>query len=496
MEVMEAAIVSEFDLRLSGGTAVLPGIGPTAVDIGVRGGRIAALLAPGAPGRAEETVDVTARVILPGAIDAHVHLGQDITVPKTAEDVAAETASAAAGGVTSLLAYLMSPEPYERSYAPAVELMGAHAHTDFGFHFCVVTRAQLEAIPRYVREFGVSSFKFFMNFRGEEGAYLGLPGNDDGFLHDLLQIAAANGAMVDPHAENIELIWRLREQVPRGAHSSLADWNQTRPPYVEAEAEQRVAYLAGVAGASVYAVHVTSAAALHALSTQRRDYPDIFIETCPHYLTLDVDSDLGSRGKVNPPLRTAADREALWAAVADGRVDVIGSDHVPRHFSAKDKDMWSASAGFPGTGTLLPLLISEGHIRRGLPWSRIAELTSTRPAQLFGLYPRKGVIAPGSDADLAVIDLSEGYRIDAANDPSRSGYSVWQDWQVNCRVEHTLLRGQFAVRSGQVKTARGRYLHRSASGAAALAAQAAAAADPAGTSGERPALSTEVQAAT
>lgn len=470
--------MSGFDLRLSGGRAVLPGIGPTAVDIGVSQGRIAALLAPGASGDAEETVDVTGRMILPGAIDAHVHLGQDITVPKTEQDVAAETASAAAGGVTSLLAYLMSPDSYERSFRPAVELMGAHSHTDFGFHFCVVTRAQLEAIPRYVREFGVSSFKFFMNFRGEEGAYLGLPGNDDGFLYDLLRITAENGAMVDPHAENIELIWRLREEVNRTADAGLADWNRTRPPFVEAEAERRAAYLASVAGASVYAVHVTSAAALEALSAQRRDYPNIFVETCPHYLTLDIDSDLGPRAKVNPPLRTRADREALWAAVADGRVDVIGSDHVPRHFSAKDKDIWSASAGFPGTGTLLPLLISEGHLRRGLPWSRIAELTSTRPAQLFGLYPRKGAIAPGSDADLAVINLDEGYRVDAAADPSGSGYSVWQDWAVDCRVEHTLLRGQFAVRSGELGAAgRGRYLHRGASGAAALAAQAAAAAD-------------------
>lgn len=464
--------MSDFDLRLSGGRAVLPGLGLTPVDICISGGRIAALAAPGAPGQAAETLDVSDRVILPGAIDAHVHLGQDISVPKTVRDVAAETASAAAGGVTTMLAYLMSAQPYEEAFGPTAELMESHAHTDFGFHFCIVSRDQLDAIPRYIKEFGVSSFKFFMNFRGEEGAYLKLQGNDDGFLYDLLKTTAENGAMVDPHAENIELVWRLRDEVPRSPDAGLADWNRTRPPFVEAEAEQRVAYLASVVGASVYAVHVTSAEALQALETQRRRYPNIFIETCPHYLTLDMDSDLGSRGKVNPPLRTAADREALWAAVADGRVDVIGSDHVPRHFSAKDKDIWSASAGFPGTGTLLPLLISEGHLRRGLPLSRIAEVTSTRAAQLFGLYPRKGVIAVGSDADLAVIDLRQGYQVDASADPSGAGYSVWEGQRVGCRVEHTLLRGRFAVRSGKVNTGSGRYLPRTASGAAALAAQA------------------------
>jgi dihydropyrimidinase len=466
--------VTDFDLRLAGGRVVLPGSGPAArpplVDICVREGRIAALMAPDAPGQARETVDVTERVILPGAIDAHVHLGQDITVPKTEQDVAAETASAAAGGVTTLLAYLMSPQPYEETFEPTVELMRRHAHTDFGLHFCIVSRQQLDAIPDYVKQFGVSSFKFFMNFRGEEGAYLGLPGNDDGFLYDLLRITAEHGAMVNPHAENIELVWRLRDQVPRDPGAGLLDWHRTRPPFVEAEAEQRVAYLASVVGASVYAVHVTSAEALHALGRQRQAYPNVFTETCPHYLTLDVGSDLGSRGKVNPPLRTSADREELWAAIEDGRVDVIGSDHVPRHFLAKDKDIWSASAGFPGTGTMLPLLISEGHLRRGLPLSRIAELTSTRAAQLFGLYPRKGVIAVGSDADLVVVDLRSGYRVEASKDPSGSGYSVWEGRQVDCRVEHTLLRGRFAVRSGVVGAGGGHYLARPASGAAALAA--------------------------
>lgn len=463
--------MTAFDLRLTGGRAVLPGLGLTAVDIAIRDGRIAALLAPGEAAEATETVQVTDRVILPGAIDAHVHLGQDITVPKTEQDAAAETASAAAGGVTTLLAYLMSPQPYDETFGPSVELMESYAHTDFGFHFCIVSREQLAALPRYIKDFGVSSFKFFMNFRGEEGAYLNLSGNDDGFLYDLLKTTAEHGAMVDPHAENIELIWRLREDMQRSPDAGLTDWDRTRPSFVEAEAEQRVAYLASVVGASVYSVHVSSGEALRALVAQRQHYPNIFIETCPHYLTLDVDSDLGPRGKVNPPLRSAADREQLWAAVADRRVDVIGSDHVPRHFSAKDKDLWSASAGFPGSGTLLPLLISEGYLRRGLPLSRIVEVTSTRAAELFGMYPRKGVITVGADADLAVIDLTRGFTIDAASDPSASGYSVWQGQQLDCRVEHTLLRGHFAVRDGEVTTPAGRFVARPTSGAAALAAQ-------------------------
>jgi dihydropyrimidinase len=461
--------MAAYDLRLAGGEAVLPGLGQTPVDIYLARGRIAALVSPGAaPLAAEETVDVTGLVVVPGAIDAHVHLGQDLSVPKTKDDAAAETASAAAGGVTTILAYLMSPRPYHELIDQATSLMSAHAHTDFGFHFCLVTKEQVESVPRYVSEFGVSSFKFFMNFRGDEGAYLGLPGNDDGFLFDVLTVTAKSGAMASPHAENIELVWRIRKMVEKAPDAGLDMWDRARPDFVEAEAEQRVAYLARVTGASVYAVHVTSAEALSALTAQRTRYSNIFIETCPHYLTLSAASPIGTRGKVNPPLRSAADQEALWAAIADGTVDVVGSDHVPRHFSAKDKDLWSASAGFPGTGTLLPLLVSEGR-KRGVPLSRIVELTSTRPAQLFGMYPRKGAIRLGADADLAVLNLAAQSTVMAQTQHSGAQYSVWEGWPVDCVVEHTLLRGRFAVRGGQVQEAHGQFIPRHRSGQAALA---------------------------
>lgn len=462
--------MTTYDLRLAGGEAVLPGVGLTPVDICVRNGRIAALLERGdEAGAARETLDVSGRVVLPGAIDAHVHLGQDISVPRTPEDAAAETASAAAGGVTTMLVYLMSPQPYEDLFADATDVMATHGHTDFGFHFCLVTGEQVRSVPHYVKDLGVSSFKFFMNFRGNEGAYLGLPGNDDGFLYDLLRAVAENGAMANPHAENIELVWRIREETAMQGDDGLDAWDRVRPAFVEAEAEQRVAYIASVVGASVYAVHVTSAEALLALLRHRDHHPDVFIETCPHYLLLDHSSPIGSRGKVNPPLRTPADAETLWAAVADGTIDVVGSDHVPRHHAAKDKDIWSASAGFPGTGTVLPLLLSEGHLKRGLALERITQLTATRPAQLFGMYPRKGAILPGADADLAVVDLDAEDTIQAVRQHSGAGYSVFEGWKVGCRVEHTLLRGRFSVRDGEVTDTLGAYVPRPRSGRAALA---------------------------
>src|SRR6185312_6055085 len=176
-----------FDLRLSGGRALLPGADDLVeVDVLVRDGVIAGLCAPGSAADVAQDVSVTGLAVLPGIIDAHVHLGQDITVPKTPEDARKETEAAAAGGVCTLLAYLMTATPYHEVLDDAVAVMETHGVIDFGFHFCIVTREQLAALPAYTSELGVSSFKFFMNFRGDEGKYLGLPGNDDGFLFDLL----------------------------------------------------------------------------------------------------------------------------------------------------------------------------------------------------------------------------------------------------------------------------------------------------------------------
>jgi dihydropyrimidinase len=463
-------VAERCDLRLSGGRVLLPGAEDLSeVDVLVRDGVIAGLCAPTAAADVAEDVSVAGLAVLPGIIDAHVHLGQDITVPKTPDDARRETEAAAAGGVCTLIAYLMMATPYEEALDDAVAVMESHGVIDFGFHFCIVTREQLAALPVYA-ELGVSSFKFFMNFRGEEGKYLGLPGNDDGFLYDLMRAAADAGGMVDPHGENIEIVWNLRaQQMPEGL-SPLATWNHTRPDFVESEAQQRAAFLASVAGASMYAVHVTNAETLDVLARQRDRYAHIFLETCPHYLTHDIDSELGAVAKVNPPLRTAADREALWRAIARGDINVIGSDHVPRHRSAKSDDIWKASAGFPGLQTLLPVLVSEGYHRRAIPLARLIDAVTRTPARTFGLWPRKGAIAIGADADFAIVDLDGRHTVRAAEQHSGAEYTIYEGWELTGAVEHTVLRGRFVVRDREVvaQDGGGRFQPRHRSGAAAL----------------------------
>jgi len=457
------------DLRLHGGQVFIHGSGLVPADLLVTDGRIVGIVEGGIPTDALEHVDVSGLYVLPGAIDPHVHLGKDIRVPKDSDDADLETASAAAGGVTSMLVYLMSSEPYAGVMESAEAVMSQHSRVDYGYHFVLGTDQHLAELPDYVRDLGVSSFKFFMNFRGDEGAYLGMPGNDDGFMYDLLGLTADHGAMVNPHPENIELARRLQGRFRYNPDNPLSVWNAARPAIAEADAQQRVAYLAAATGASVYAVHTSSAAALDVVRMQREHYANLFVETCTHYLTLSEESDCGTYGKVNPPLRAPSDVEALWRGVADGSVDTLGSDHNARHRTHKEKDIWTATAGFPGTGVLFPVSLSEG-LRRRVPLERMVDVTSTRAAKLFGLYPRKGTIRVGSDADLVVLDPTGGSVIDAATQHSAAEYTPWQGHEITPRIVHTLVRGTFALRDGRLTEARnGRFIPRHHSGAAALA---------------------------
>ncbi len=463
-------VTTPADLRLAGGTVVLPGTGAQRADVLVADGRILAVIDPSSLAEARETIDVSGRHVLPGVVDAHVHLGADIAMPRDADDVRPETAAAAAGGVTSLIAYLMSAEPYDGVFASSKAAMEADALVDFGFHFCIGTREQLESIPSYVKDLGVSSFKFFMNFRTDEGQRLGLPGNDDGFLLELLEAAAANGAMVNPHAENADLIKLLARRGvldgPGVEENPLQAWDRSRPDYVEAEALERIGFLSMLAQADLHTVHVTNEMSLKVLRDVRAHQPKISIETCTHYLTLDIDAGVGAYGKVNPPLRPRSDVEALWEAIADGTIDTIGSDHVPRHGKHKQGGIAKASPGFPGLQSLLPLVLTEGHLKRGISLERIVDLVSTRPAANFGLGDRKGAIRPGADADVVVVDLNAPNVISTDHELSGAGFTPWDGAEVGVRVERTIVRGRTVFVDGAVTDeAAGQYLPRAKSGA-------------------------------
>ena len=456
------------DTVLSGGHAVLQDGSIAEADIGVAGGCIAAIAAPGTLS-GETAVDVKGLVVMPGAVDAHIHLGHgpDISRPRVARDAETESAAAAAGGVTTFVSYVIGSTPFEPAlFGEVCGVTASGSRVDFGLHLVISTEEQLAAVPTYARAYGVPSFKLFMYSRCGEGARLGLPDIDDGFLFRLAEAVARCQGILCPHCENIEVARvlgaRLMAADPDGA-GGLPAWNASRPPFVEAEAVHRVATLARQAGAHVYLVHCTSAAALEAALAQQRLGTDLTVETCAHYLTHTIDWKGGNHGKVGPPIREAADREFLWAALKAGKVDVVASDHVHRSVEAKAGGIWKASPGFPGLETLVTVMLSEGYHKRGLPLNLIARVLSRNPASAMGCRS-KGAIAVGRDADFAIVDLNRTWTAESASMHSDAGFSIYDGWQFKGKVIHTMVRGRFAYRDEQLcadAIGHGRYIRRS-----------------------------------
>jgi dihydropyrimidinase len=448
-----------FDLLIRNGMVVDPS-GERPLDIGVTGGKIAALLSPGTEADAAETIDAVAKHVFPGLIDAHVHFG--FGEPVT--EYSTETVYAAQGGFTTVLGYFLNNEPYGGVFERELALAEPRAHVDFGFHFSTASEQHIAELDEYVARYGVTSFKYFMNFRGEEGRYLGLDGTDDGYLYALLEKAASLGDVtIVLHTENIELVNRFRREAQAAGKNTLRDWCLSKPAFTEAENVIRAMYFAEHLGAKIYIPHLSSRLALDEVRRWRGRYKNIFVETCPHYLTHTLDSDIGSIGKANPPFRTQDDVDALWEGLADGAIDIVASDHVPRKRATKEKPIWQASQGFPGTATILPVLLDQGYHRSKLSLSRIAELVSAAPARIFGL-PQKGSIAVGADADFTIADLSRNRTVKAEELGSFSDYSLYDGWNLQGWPVVTIVRGVTVMRDGVIVgvPGHGRYLRRKA----------------------------------
>ncbi|HJN04669.1 MAG TPA: amidohydrolase family protein [Alphaproteobacteria bacterium] len=445
-----------------GGTVVFPERGPEPADILISDGSIAAVLRPGeAVPEGTEAIEASGLHVFPGIIDAHVHFG--FGEPLT--EYSTETTYAAQGGVTTILAFFLNNEPYSEIFEEKKREAEARAFVDFGFHFSTAKEVHCEEIPEYVEKLGITSFKYFMNFKGEEGRYLGLDGTDDGFFLNLLETTSEfEGVVVVAHPENIEIVNRIRTQFQEQGRDTLRDFCESKSDFTEAENIMRGMAFAEYAGANIYFPHVSCERGLDEVRRYRERYAPVFVETCPHYLTHNMTMDLGSLGKTNPPLRTEDDIEALWLAIADGTVDVVASDHVPRKRATKEgKSIWKSSQGFPGTATILPVLLSEGYHKRGLDLQTIAEVVCTNPANIFGIDKRKGAIAVGMDADLTFVDLDKEREVVPAELGSYSDYSVYEGWTLKGWPVRTMVRGVDVMRDGKMNSdaaGHGRYLHR------------------------------------
>ena len=450
-----------FDLLLSQGEIVFPNAGVRTGSIGIRDGRIAALLAAGEKATAREVVDCRGKWVLPGLIDPHTHIG----FGSNETDFLTESRSAAIGGVTGLLTFHRSSD-LRKSTGPWRERGESQSLIDFGFHFGVTSRMHIETLPETAKTFGVTSVKVYLMYKGAAGAAKGFTEIDDGLLYSaMLQAARIPGGIVGVHCENVEVIPVFREPLKAAGRNDLPVWDEQSPGFLEAENVFRVVYFGEKAECPVNIVHMSSAESLDIVRrAQKAGRAPVHVETCSHYLSLTRDAPIGFLGKVNPPLRSATDIDALWEGIREGIITTVGSDHVPRKRDTKGPDIWKASAGFPGVGTLLPILIHEGVYRRGLPIERIAAVTSANVADLYSIAG-KGRIAVGMDADFAIVDPDRETVIDPATLESFSDYSPYEGMRFKGTPTRTIMRGRTLAADGVVDfNARaapgGRYLHR------------------------------------
>jgi allantoinase len=433
-------------LVIRGGTVVLPA-GQRSADIAVRDGVISAI---GSEVREEgESIDATGMIVLPGVVDAHVHFNE----PGRAdwEGWEAGTRGAAAGGVTTVLEMPLNAHPPTTTvdaFDQKLAVASQKALVDFGLWGGLVPD-NLDNLP-ILHQRGVIGFKAFMSHSGIDD----FPRVADGVLAIGLKATARLGAIVAIHAESQELIER-REAEQR--NTQRLSWCRSRPPEAEVEAIQRLLVCMRGAGKGVRAhvVHVSCAEGLAAVDSARRKGVAITAETCPHYLAFSEEDfeRIGPALKCAPPIRDAQTREALWQEVLAGRVDLIGSDHSPCPAADKQRgehDIWQAWGGVAGIQATLPVLLTDGLHARGLSLERIAHLTATAPAQLFGLYPRKGAITVGADADFAIVDPAQRWTFASHDLQTRSGVSAYLGRAFTGKVIRTIVRGKTVYGDGAV----------------------------------------------
>jgi dihydropyrimidinase len=417
---------------------------------------------------ADRLIDARAKYVLPGGVDPHTHMEMPFGATTTCDDFGSGTRAAAFGGTTTIVDFCIQQhgQPFDEALACwHTKLERCPPLIDVGFHLAVtdLDGGGGEDALAATMERGVSSLKLFMAYRDTLMV-------DDDAMFRTMEVAARTGALVMVHAENGSVIDILVREALAAGHTDPRWHGRTRPPETEAEATNRAIQLAHLAGCSLYVVHVSCVQALAEVIRARAAGRRVTAETCTQYLFVDEDwlarPDFdGAKYVFTPPPRTRADQEALWSALADGTLSVLSSDHCP--FRWRDQkaigrhDFSQIPNGAPTIEHRLHLLHHHG-VRAGrFGLTRMVELFATGPARVFGLYPRKGTIAPGSDADIVIFDPDRESTISAASHHSRVDYNVFEGMTVTGAPELVISRGEVLVEDGEVVGApRGEFIAR------------------------------------
>jgi dihydropyrimidinase len=447
------------DFLIRGGRVVADGAVLDA-SVAVTGERITAVFAPDAPVAAAEVVDARGLYVLPGAIDPHVHFK---IFNAMVDDFETASVAAAYGGVTTMMPFVSGDE--RMGVAEGIDYWIGEGErrsvVDFAMH-CRLRPdpALIDQVPDAIAR-GVTSVKMFQAYRKR-----GMLFSDDLLLRTM-EIVAEHGGLAMVHAENGWVIDHLEDRLVARGRTTPEDYLASRPHAAEGEAVARAITLAGLAGCPLYVVHLSTREGLEEIVRARGRGQWVYAETCPQYLHL-TDAEMSRQkglAKIAPPLRWDRDCEALWTGLQHGFVQTIGSDHAP--FTVADKhvgeaNIFEAGFGMPGIETMAPLVWSAALTSGRLSVPRLAAVISENTARIFGLYPRKGAIKIGSDADLVLLDPDAEWTIRGSDLHSQAGYTCFEGWRVKGKIVMSFLRGRPLLRDGKIQQAPGygRYLRR------------------------------------
>ncbi len=435
-----------FDLAVRNGNVYLPGGAVVKASIGIKDGKIVSIGGNAAIGEAAENIDATGLLVIPGGFDSHVHIH-----PRVARrgDFKTGSLAAIAGGTTLVADFARAGERESlvEAFRRKVEVGLRLARCDFCLHTVLWRDRDIGEVEKLAR-MGALSYKHMM------ANCDGTPYVDTGFMYKSFLTLSGKNLIATVHAED-EWIRREAQKllVDAGRRDPDAHW-QARPDIAQVEAVKRAILLATYMNVRLHIFHLSTARVLPDIVAAKQK--GVTVETCPHYLifTREDVKDMGPFLAINPPLGTKEDRAMLWKALADGTVDIVTSDHYAPLREEKEKcwdDIWNVEAGVPGVETRLPLMLSEGYLKGRLTLKRFVDAVSTGAARIYRLYPLKGAIIPGADADLTIINLKDEYKLDLDMLHQKADWTPYEGLTLKGRIVYTIVSGSIIYERGELQ---------------------------------------------